>query len=434
MALLIMTATKDATLILFTDSYPYDFASEDSFLDPEIPHLLKNFEKVIIFPKSTEGKRVQIPEEIQVKPDLAEQFGKNNHLVEFAVNFFYAAGSQFFYREFIKKPTLIFQSENLFRMVTHLGEASRTKRWLKRYITTEKINLDRTIFYTYWCKEITSGIGYVKLTCPELMLISRAHGVDIYNERFDPPYIPLRPEIFQFLNKVFLASADGQQYLQVRYPEYEQKFEVSKLGISNTGFIARPSDDNVFRIVSCSNLIPVKRIELLIRGLRELGVIRKDNHFSWTHIGKGPLMTELNALADSQLPKNVQHTFLGYLPNSEVLSFYKDNPVDIFVNVSESEGGNPVSIMEAQCCGIPAIATAAGGNKEIVSGNTGFLLSPNPAPGEIAEAIITMMNNPEELRRKKERSKKNWEQHYNADKNFEDFVHRIVALRKEKIK
>jgi colanic acid/amylovoran biosynthesis glycosyltransferase len=258
--------------------------------------------------------------------------------------------------------------------------------------------------------------------------------VDIYNERFDPPYIPLRPEIFQFLNKVFLASADGQQYLQVRYPEYEQKFEVSKLGISNTGFIARPSDDNVFRIVSCSNLIPVKRIELLIRGLRELGVIRKDNHFSWTHIGKGPLMTELNALADSQLPKNVQHTFLGYLPNSEVLSFYKDNPVDIFVNVSESEGGNPVSIMEAQCCGIPAIATAAGGNKEIVSGNTGFLLSPNPAPGEIAEAIITMMNNPEELRRKKERSKKNWEQHYNADKNFEDFVHRIVALRKEKIK
>ena len=31
-----MTAKEDATLILFTDSYPYDSAAENPFLNPEI--------------------------------------------------------------------------------------------------------------------------------------------------------------------------------------------------------------------------------------------------------------------------------------------------------------------------------------------------------------------------------------------------------------
>ena len=110
-----MTAKEDVTLLLFTDSYPYDSAAENSFLDPEIPHLINNFEKVIIFPKSSAGKRYQVPEEITVNLDFSKNFGKKHHKIEFGINFYYAAGSKFFYQELIKKPVLIFQFVNFYR-------------------------------------------------------------------------------------------------------------------------------------------------------------------------------------------------------------------------------------------------------------------------------------------------------------------------------
>ena len=79
-------------------------------------------------------------------------------------------------------------------------------------------------------------------------------------------------------------------------------------------------------------------------------------------------------------PQNAEGYLDGYVPIEQIMNYYRENPVDVIVNVSESEGGSPVSIMEALSCGIPAIATAVGGNPEIVSEQNGILLSANPSP------------------------------------------------------
>jgi len=127
------------------------------------------------------------------------------------------------------------------------------------------------------------------------------------------------------------------------------------------------------------------------------------------------------------LPKNVEYRFLDYIPNVDVINFYKKNPIDVFINVSQSEG-LPLSIMEAQACGIPVIASSVGGNKEIINEKVGILLNVDPTPEEIANAIIDFMKNPELIKEKKYFSKMNYEEKYNASKNYQSFAQELIKL------
>ena len=85
----------------------------------------------------------------------------------------------------------------------------------------------------------------------------------------------------------------------------------------------------------------------------------------------------------------------------------------MFLNASVSEG-TPVSVMEAISCGIPVIATAVGGNPEIVSEVNGLVVSPDPTPGEIAAAMIGLIDAPEAAAAKRQGSRRVWESRYNA--------------------
>ena len=113
---------------------------------------------------------------------------------------------------------------------------------------------------------------------------------------------------------------------------------------------------------------------------------RRDVQVLWTHIGDGPVLPALMAMAGHALSRNFQIRFTGGLANARVMEFYREHPVDVFVNVSASEG-LPVSIMEAQSFGIPVVATAVGGIPEIVTDQNGRLLAANPSPSEIADGL-----------------------------------------------
>lgn len=142
--------------------------------------------------------------------------------------------------------------------------------------------------------------------------------------------------------------------------------------------------DNVIRLVSCSHCVKVKRIDYIINALKEI-----DESYSiiWTHIGGGVEFESLSSEAQSIKKRNIVVNFLGNLDNSKVHSFFLNEPIDVFINVSESEG-LPVTLMEAASYGIPLIATDVGGNREIVNDNNGKLISSNPTYSEIADAII----------------------------------------------
>jgi glycosyltransferase involved in cell wall biosynthesis len=127
-------------------------------------------------------------------------------------------------------------------------------------------------------------------------------------------------------------------------------------------------------------------------------------------------------------PPNARGRLLGNVPNQEIMQHYKENPVDLFVNVSSTEGGAPVAIQEAISCGIPVIATAVGGNPEVVLEKNGILLDPNPKPRDIAAALFRIWDDPQQAAQMKQESRQVWQRNYDADVNFRLFADRLRIM------
>ena len=79
---------------------------------------------------------------------------------------------------------------------------------------------------------------------------------------------------------------------------------------------------------------------------------------------------------------------MGMVNSELIMSYYVNKQIDLFINVSNSEGV-PVSIMEAMSAGIPILATNVGGTSEIVNNNNGKLLEKNINSLKLANEIIS---------------------------------------------
>ena len=167
-------------------------------------------------------------------------------------------------------------------------------------------------------------------------------------------------------------------------------------------------------------------LELFIDAL----AIINDITISWKHIGYGMLFDEIKKYAEEKLgPKsNIDFKFLGGMSNQDVYGFYNGECVDLFINVSRSEG-LPVSIMEACSFGIPIIATNVGGSSELVSSVNGVLLPGEIGAKDIADAIKKILILDEkEIDVLKQGAFDVWESKYNAGNNYKNFVQYILNI------
>ncbi len=201
--------------------------------------------------------------------------------------------------------------------------------------------------------------------------ISRAHGSDIYEEKTQSGYLPLLKFSALKLDAIFFVSRHGREYFIKKTKTDKSQYLVSYLGVEKPDFeITGTNRPDRFVIVSCSNMVPLKRIDLIIYALEQ---VRSDKEIEWLHFGSGILKNELENLAESRLqPLNrISFKFMGQYPNEKLLKYYSQNYINLFINTSSTEG-IPVSIMEAQTYGIPVIATDTGGVKELVTEGTGY--------------------------------------------------------------
>ena len=265
------------------------------------------------------------------------------------------------------------------------------------------------------------GLGLAKLAFPNISFVSRGHGYDIYEDR--PPffYWPFRRRTLAVLDKLFLASHAALNYMQDRYPEFESIYKTFHLGIEAPGFVSSLSEDGIFRIVSCARIVPLKRIDLLLQGIDCAARLRPKQMIEWHHFGDGQMRSDFQKIAKN-FPDNVKGHLPGFVSNDDIMRHYHHNPVDVFMSVSETEGGAPVSIMEAASCGIPIIATNVGGTPEIVSEKNGILLDPDPTPDEIASALLKLFDNPVMSNRLRKGSHQVWRGQFNAKINFGSFA------------
>lgn len=118
-------------------------------------------------------------------------------------------------------------------------------------------------------------------------------------------------------------------------------------------------------------------------------LIKAANHsFNLLIVGDGPLRSELEQLTAS-LGLEGCVIFTG--SRSDIPELMQ--AMDVFVLSSRSEGVS-LTLIEAMACEIPIVATAVGGNPEVVKeGETGFLV-PAQNPVAFAEKIIHLLADP----------------------------------------
>lgn len=136
--------------------------------------------------------------------------------------------------------------------------------------------------------------------------------------------------------------------------------------------------DAPFTIVSCSSMIPLKRVGLIARGIASSGI----ENYRWVHFGDGPVMDDVRALTQEL---GVRCEFMGHCANERVLEWLSYGKADAFVTTSSSEG-LPVSVQEAMYFGLPVVATNVGGTAELLNGN-GILLPADPVAAQVGEAL-----------------------------------------------
>ena len=110
--------------------------------------------------------------------------------------------------------------------------------------------------------------------------------------------------------------------------------------------------------------------------------------------------------------------------------FYKNNKVDLFINVSSTEG-LPVSIMEAISFGIPCLATDVGGTSEIIiDGITGKLIPKDFENSFLAQEIENIINmDKDDYNNLRKKTRNFWKENYQAKNNFKNFAKRIINIR-----
>ncbi|MDI6877102.1 MAG: glycosyltransferase [Methanomicrobiales archaeon] len=422
---------NNTTLVIFTASFPLAGAAIEPFLHQELPHLCAAFDTILLVPRLHRGGRMEpsggLPASAGVDTSLVNCPGPIGNILRNLQVAGYALTSPHMYGEIGKCPALALHGVSVRRLLEQMGTAHRIRNWIVQQMERGRLDPSRTLFYTYWFDGTALGVSLARRRHPEIKHVTRAHGFDLYEERHNPPYMPFREEVLDAIDRVFLVSEHGKEYLSRKYPAFESKYTVSRLGVDDPRFSTEPSSDGVFRMVSCSHVVPIKRLGLLVQGLAELGRLRPEYTFEWVHIGDGPERAMVEKQAKSTLPNNVRPAFLGQIPPEEVMEYYRRHCIDLFLNVSESEG-IPVTIMEAQSCGIPVLATAVGGTPEIVTKKVGLLLNPDPHPRDIAGAIGTFVDDPAGMERMRLQSRANWEENYNAEKNFKEFARQLEAI------
>lgn len=289
----------------------------------------------------------------------------------------------------------------------------------------QKHRNNNLVLYSYWMGIHAKIATEIKRTFPEIKIVTRCHGGDIYEYRYETNYIPFRKTIFENENTIFTISEDGKEYLEETYKDIKPPIIVSRLGTNQQNERSTITNEAGLNIVSCSYCIPLKRIELIIKALADI----KERGISWTHIGNGSEFEKLKQLAADTIPENVHYEFMGYVQNSKIQELYSTGKFNLFVNVSETEG-IPVSIMEAMSYGMPVVATDVGGVSEMVEeGGNGFLLPKDFETDQLKNYFINMFHmSPQAFGSMSEKSHDIWEEKFHAENNYTEFIKMLREL------
>lgn len=366
------------TLVLLTAQYPFGNKAE-TFLETEIEVLAERFGRVFVLPSQRSETRRRLPDGVilvempWLAPPTADE--KRRALVSsealrvalatapVPANWPHYLGWPRAYLDIL--ATNVLKSRQLRRVI-------------------QERDLGRAIFYDYWFENSTVALALLRRAGVVRTAVARAHGFDVYDERWDGHPVPFREFKASGLDAVFSVSEAGARYLSHKCPALRPILRVSRLGVRRQA-IAVSESVTAPLVVSCASLIPTKRVDLVPQVLAGIG-----RPVRWVHFGDGPERGRVEVAA-AQLPSLVSWSLAGHLDNSAVLDFYRTHHVDALLSLSTSEG-LPVSMMEALSFGVPIVAIGVNGVPEIVTPQTGVLLPEAATTAEMSAGLIRVLD------------------------------------------
>ncbi len=404
-------------LVLLTTYFP--FGTKEPFLETEIFFLSKKFDIIyVIATKPDSLIRREVPNNL-----IVLTYPKQNIFLKSIIVLIKHGFSTVKY--IFHDIHHVTQNQNslllarILKLAKHIIKAFLIMDFITKSIP---LKIDQYLIYSYWFNSAALTAGLLKKKHSNFTAISRLHRWDLYSENNNYNYLPLQQTKAILLDKCFFISDQGKRYFENKYGILPSYF-VSKLGVmKQTNVVLEPLDCR-FHIVSCSYLHPGKRVNYIIEALALIDEL--DLH--WTHIGGGDLFEELNAYADAKigLKRNISFKFTNNYSKQEVLEFYKENYIHLFINTSISEG-LPVAIMEAMSFAIPVIATDVGGTSEIVNETCGLLIDKNCSHDDIKRGIMNIYSNYATYPYRKN-AFYNWLNNFNAEINYSRFSDQILS-------
>lgn len=382
-------------VLLLTNKYPYSPPIE-SFLETELEFY--GDKKITIAPSKTDHSKRSVNKDIEINRELSDLLNnkkiKLKSILESLINVI-------FIKEFFNEKLYLSLSKFKWALGFFSG-AIIVRKFL------DNSNCD--VAYSYWLNYLSLGIALSNCPCK----VSRAHGIDLYSESSKVKYQPFQSYIVKKLDRIYCISEDGRNYLNDRYNT--DNLFVSRLGVKVGHDVISEIVDlrksNVINVVSCSYILPIKRLDFIFSWLQEISKYKK---VYWTHIG-GPVPglegIKTDILSRISNTGNLSVNFVGGMSNKDIITFYSKNKFDLFMNMSDSEG-IPVSIMEALFFGIPVIARNVGGIKELIDGKNGLFVSKNVNDRDL-NRILSYKNNRKTIQG-------SIKEKYSANKNYCEF-------------
>lgn len=416
---------KKKTVILFTGSFPYTEAKESVFIIPELPILSEKFEKVIIVPLSAKESLISLDvyKNVQIDIDLFHHYFQANLFKKILLVLTSLFSVEFVRAIFCDKTIFSFRKNRL--ILSEYYRACCVNKWLQYFFKSVGKD-DEYILYTYWFNYATLGIALFEHPSVKAR-VTRCHRFDLYDSRVYFRSTYFRKLTLKKITNVYSVSMEGKKYLQNKFSEYCDKIDCIYLGIIEPirRNIIHHNEANSLCVFSCSYMVLVKRNTLLAYYIIALADKFPNCMISWTHAGGGTLLEDVKKIVKDNVRNNLSVVFLGDVDNSEIMEYYSNSSVDVFVSLTESEG-LPVSMMEAQSYGIPIVSTNVGGISEIViDSKTGFLLNADPTLEEFIDKMIFFMKHDSNEQKMRNDSYQNWLDNFDAKTNHLKFVEQI---------
>ena len=393
----------------------------NNFIKDELPYLKKNFILTVVGESKPNEEQRNVLEGITLIP-----YVKNIRIglyINCVVMFLLSSDGRIELRNIIQSKKEIFN--RLADSFKFYVKAQAFYLFLKKKGILHREST--ALFYTYWYYEKCFAITNHRDEYPGINIVTRTHGYDLYANRNRNGRQPFKLQMDARLDKVFFAAEYGMNYYMREYGrDKSSRYQTAFLGIKGPKQICKKNETTKFVIVSCSNMILLKRITLIIKALEQI----EDANIEWIHFGSGELDAVLHTEAKERLgsKSNIDYRFMGQVDNAEIHNYYENNYVDCFITTTSSEGGNPVSMQEAMSYGIPIIGTAVGDIPRMIEGN-GILISETPTVEEIESAIKQLIFlDGEAVKIVRGKSREKWKKYFDASNNYSVFVDELMKI------